>query len=645
MGKSWEAVDKNGWPPGSEAIFQKGVYCFAASGPYLFAGTNGLGVFLSTDGGASWKAANTGLPAFTIYSIRVSGPNIFAVGVDDVFRSTNLGASWTRVNGELPNIKICDLAICGPHIIVGTEDHGVFVSKDNGMTWSAANAGLPPNTSVYHLAVSGTSVLTSASRSVYRSADNGRSWAAVSGIPKDTDVGCFEVNGPNVYIGTEGRGVFQSKDNGKNWMAINLGWTPENYGVMDLVATDTQLFVRVKAIYGYSLEYWRMPRGVGPAPGQPTTQEYLDNADRAYRERDFANAVVFYSKVVEQDPKSVHAWLQRAWSYVNLGGKPSFDSALADTATVLELEPGNKDVYWVRGEIYINLANSSLDKKNAKEAEDYANKAIADLQIALEANPKSREIALNIGDARLAKRDLEGALADYAKVLEKDPNDWNNVIISHLDRLFETCDKQGRDCDCDGYKDAWYLAGKFQDRKKHFDRAIKCYSKAIELGLTDSSVYWSRAADYDFIGELDKALSDANTIIKLDPRSYAYKFRADIYQRKGKLDKAIDDYHKANKALRGEIKKTEYSEQTAQAVDKEAYEIHLGTADAYMKKQNWSKAIDEYQAAIEFTVNPGLRRAFVLYRIGLVYQKKGDAANAQKYIQQAEAMDPEVKKR
>jgi tetratricopeptide (TPR) repeat protein len=325
-------------------------------------------------------------------------------------------------------------------------------------------------------------------------------------------------------------------------------------------------------------------------------------------------------------------------------GKASYDRALEDTTKVLELEPGNKDVYWVRGEIYLNLANFSLDKKNAKEAEDYANKAIADLQIAPETNPKSREIALRLGDARLAKGDLEGALADYAKMLEKDPHDWDKVIIPHLDRLFETCDKLGRDCDCGSYKDTWYLAGKFQDRKKHFDRAIKCYFKAIELGLTDSSVYWSRAVDYNFIGEWDKALSDANTIIKLDPSSYAYKFRADIYQRKGALDKAIDDYHKADKALRGEIKKTEYSEEAAQAVDKEAYEIHLGAAEAYLKKQNWSKAIDEYQAAIEFTVNPGLRRAFVLYRIGMAYQSKGDTKNAQKYFHQAEAMDPNVKK-
>jgi tetratricopeptide (TPR) repeat protein len=463
-------------------------------------------------------------------------------------------------------------------------------------------------------------------------------------LPKKSGVLCFAVSGPNVYIGTLGAGVFQSKDNGRTWVAINLGLAPTLIEVQSLAVTDTLLIAAITKREQTDYSIWRMPLAAWPTSDQPMVQDYMENGDGAFQVGDFANAVFFYGKVLERDANSVQARLQRARSGLKIGDRSSLETALADVNKVLGSSPGQKDVYLVRGDIYLRLAGLASETTATKQAGDFADMAISDYQKALEASPNSREIALRIGDARLAKGDLEGALAEYGKLLEKDPNDWDRTITPHLDRAFEAYDKLGRDCDCGSYKDTWYLAGKFQDRKHQYDRAIKCYSRAIELGLTDFSAYWSRAVDYNFIGELDKALSDANTIIKFDTRSYVYKLRADIYQLKGESDKAIADYHAALKALRGEIKKTEYSEEAEQAVDKEAYEIHLGTAEAYLKKQNWSKAIDEYQAAIEFTVNPGQRRAFVLYRIGLAYQKKGDAANAQKYIQQAEAMDPKLKK-
>ena len=91
------------------------LFCLAVSGTNLFAGTQGGGVFLSTDDGTSWTAVNSGLTNTTVRAFAVSGTNLFA----------------------------------------GTAGGGVFLSTDNGTNWTAANSGLT-GTDVYGFAASGT---------------------------------------------------------------------------------------------------------------------------------------------------------------------------------------------------------------------------------------------------------------------------------------------------------------------------------------------------------------------------------------------------------------------------------------------------------------------------------------------------------
>ena len=66
----------------------------AVSGTNLFAGTIGGGVFLSTNSGASWTAARTGLPMNnSVSALAVSGANLFA--------GTWGGGIWKRPLSEM----------------------------------------------------------------------------------------------------------------------------------------------------------------------------------------------------------------------------------------------------------------------------------------------------------------------------------------------------------------------------------------------------------------------------------------------------------------------------------------------------------------------------------------------------------------
>ncbi len=132
------------------------VRVFAVSGSNLFAGTEGSGVFLSTDNGTSWTGVNTGLTSNIVQALAVSGPNIFAgTRGGGVCRSTDNGTSWTKVNTGLTNTYVWALAVSGPNLFAGTWGGGVFLSTDNGASWTEVNGGLT-NRNVLALAVSGS---------------------------------------------------------------------------------------------------------------------------------------------------------------------------------------------------------------------------------------------------------------------------------------------------------------------------------------------------------------------------------------------------------------------------------------------------------------------------------------------------------
>ena len=133
------------------------INCIASDGTNIFAGTNGQGVFLSSNNGSSWTAVNNGLPGWSpVYSFAISGTNIFAGTYDGVFLSVNNGTSWTAINNGLTNHFVLSLAISGTNIFAGTNG-GVFLTTNNGTSWTAVNNGLT-NTIVLSLAISGSNI-------------------------------------------------------------------------------------------------------------------------------------------------------------------------------------------------------------------------------------------------------------------------------------------------------------------------------------------------------------------------------------------------------------------------------------------------------------------------------------------------------
>ncbi len=114
----------------------------------LYTGTWGQGIYKSTNGGASWKAMNSGLPSKAyVRSIAINhkAPSTLYASTGDpysnirgaLYMSTDGGAHWNAVNSGLPlPVYVSSIAIdpVTPSIIYSGTGRGVYKSTKGGIT-------------------------------------------------------------------------------------------------------------------------------------------------------------------------------------------------------------------------------------------------------------------------------------------------------------------------------------------------------------------------------------------------------------------------------------------------------------------------------------------------------------------------------
>ena len=159
----------------SNGIYGGDVRCITFLDTNLFIGTNGDGIFLSTNNGEDWNSSSDGLRITNINAFAVSGTNLFAGTNGGIFLSTNTGKNWAAISSGLTNNDVRCLAVSDTNLFAGTWGGGVFLSTNRGTSWNKASSGLT-NTNVWSLAVSGTNLFAGTDDGVFLSTDNGTSW-------------------------------------------------------------------------------------------------------------------------------------------------------------------------------------------------------------------------------------------------------------------------------------------------------------------------------------------------------------------------------------------------------------------------------------------------------------------------------------
>jgi len=201
------------WARPSDVSFDPGAlqaFAIAPTQPStLLSGVNFLGVLKSTDGGASWAPANSGLTAVSPYiralAIDPTAPNTVYASTypydfytpAQIFKSTDGAAHWSQLPiGVQSNMIITSLVVdpAAPSTLYASYGDygdpgqgGVFKSSDGGESWVVASQGLPA-VSIGKLVIGSGSpspVYTATSAGIFASSDGAMSWTPINnaGLP------------------------------------------------------------------------------------------------------------------------------------------------------------------------------------------------------------------------------------------------------------------------------------------------------------------------------------------------------------------------------------------------------------------------------------------------------------------------------
>jgi len=213
------------------------VSALTVSGSNLFAAAGG-GVFRSTDNGANWVAADSGLSNADVVCLTINGSRLFAGAlVNGIFVSTDNGATWTVADSGLAAAAVISLGISGSNLLAGADGQGIFLSTNDGTSWTQTGV---TNAQVYAFAtISSNLFAATAGNGVLLSTDSGTTWTPLNSSPDGANT--LVALGTNLFLGTDLGGIFASTNHGVNWVPLmSPGLANTNVNV--LVANGANLF-------------------------------------------------------------------------------------------------------------------------------------------------------------------------------------------------------------------------------------------------------------------------------------------------------------------------------------------------------------------------------------------------------------------
>ncbi len=211
----------------------------AANNSAIFAGTQGHGVYLSTDHGISWRTYRNSLTNAVITSLAASESSIFAGTVySGFYRSTDNGVTWDSIN----NSYVTALSINGSNVYAGA-DIGAIESTDDGASWTPIEIG--STGTILAFGFMGNYLFVSTGYSgggMYRSSDDGASWSKVDTGLTNLSVSSLLVDGNYLFAGTGNGGVFRSSDSGATWDSASNGLFGLGVWIDALASTGSTIF-------------------------------------------------------------------------------------------------------------------------------------------------------------------------------------------------------------------------------------------------------------------------------------------------------------------------------------------------------------------------------------------------------------------
>jgi photosystem II stability/assembly factor-like uncharacterized protein len=186
----------------------------------------GVGIVKSTDGGQTWREANTGLGNLYVGSLFMhpENPDVLLAGAGNnqyyngagAYLSTDGGESWGQtLRGE--NIEAVEIVLSDPAIAYAASSEAVYRSQDGGLTWERVSGGQD-------------------------------GWGAPgvrAGFPIDLQVDPRDPD--RIFVNNYGGGNFLSTDGGRTWTVASQGYTGAQVRDIGVDPTTGRVFAAARS--------------------------------------------------------------------------------------------------------------------------------------------------------------------------------------------------------------------------------------------------------------------------------------------------------------------------------------------------------------------------------------------------------------
>lgn len=181
------------------------------------------GLFVSTDGGATFEPRNEGLPATDIHGLGGDGSTLFAASPQvGVLASGDGGETWDVVTDQAGQSFMGRILVepdDPQHLVAPDMQAGATESTDGGRTWSALG-GVPGAMWVSWETANTDHLIVTGMGSAAESSDGGETWTDLE-IPSGASVVEVDPTDPSIlYAGVlkgEMAEIWKSMDAGRSW--------------------------------------------------------------------------------------------------------------------------------------------------------------------------------------------------------------------------------------------------------------------------------------------------------------------------------------------------------------------------------------------------------------------------------------------
>ncbi|MBI3258968.1 MAG: hypothetical protein HYZ54_05795 [Ignavibacteriae bacterium] len=237
-------------------------FCVNPAGDIFVATNNANGgndltkIGRSKDDGVSYQNVPSYPQNATLNSMICTSNGTILIGTnnDGIYRSKDDGATWSLLKFKSPSDSAtsCLLDAGNGTIYAGTKQDGIYVSKDYGDTWNLLFADIYLSDIKCMTSDKAGNIYVGTAFGVYKSSDGGKIWNELfsTGNSGSSQVSFIFVSPQGrIFVGVIGSGAYCTIDNGKSWTKINSGTITNNVNTMAIDSTGKFLMGTANDIY------------------------------------------------------------------------------------------------------------------------------------------------------------------------------------------------------------------------------------------------------------------------------------------------------------------------------------------------------------------------------------------------------------